>query len=219
VRKLVVFVVLSILIVAGAPPAKADDTECTGAPVPMTGTFDNIVVPPGESCFLLDSTVMGNVLALAGSQLEMHNNDVLGNVQADGAQRVEIENGNTVRGNIEFKELMASNDQIGIFDTTVQGNIQIEGGSILVLFVRANVVSKGNIKVEENTFNEFAVIDVNSVGQNLQVFKNRATDFMEVFGNMNDGGGNLQCTENTAPLFFSFNPGWPADKKEGQCMT
>lgn len=43
--------------------AGGSDYECAGS---ATGTFDNIVVPPGEDCGLFNATVQGNVTALKG---------------------------------------------------------------------------------------------------------------------------------------------------------
>jgi hypothetical protein len=53
-----------ILIMPSA--ATASDSTCVGL---LTGTHDNVVVPPGAACTLVGATVEGNVKALERSTL------------------------------------------------------------------------------------------------------------------------------------------------------
>jgi len=73
------------LVVLLPSTAEADDTPCTGT---MTGgTFDNVVVPPGATCVLIEATVLGNVKALEDSRLRVDFSDIGGNVEGeDGYQ-------------------------------------------------------------------------------------------------------------------------------------
>jgi hypothetical protein len=69
----------------------------------LTGTFDNVVVPPGARCTLENSFVQGNVKALESSQLVIENSNVRGNVVGDKADLVQV-NVSTVRESISIKE-------------------------------------------------------------------------------------------------------------------
>jgi hypothetical protein len=89
------------LVVLLPSTAEADDTPCTGT---MTGgTFDNVVVPPGATCVLIEATVLGNVKALEDSRLCIDFSDIGGNVEGDKADVVQIF-GSDVRGQISIKE-------------------------------------------------------------------------------------------------------------------
>jgi hypothetical protein len=59
VRKCAAIVVGSCAVFSGSvPAAHAGETDCTG---PMSGTFQNVVVPDGASCSLSAAIVSGNV--------------------------------------------------------------------------------------------------------------------------------------------------------------
>jgi hypothetical protein len=82
-----------------------------------------------------------------------------------------------------------------------------------------NTLSKGNIKVEENTvtsvfgFGAGLRVDQNRVAGDLQVFKNRGPAQKTVQGNT--VGENLQCKKNSPPFVGGPNA---AKKAEGQCF-
>src|SRR5687767_9039253 len=83
-----------------SPPGPSD-RECVGTLPP--GTYQNVIVPPGETCIISALEVTGNITALAGSRLLSDNNTVKGNVEAVKAKRVDIRGG-SVGGGISIVE-------------------------------------------------------------------------------------------------------------------
>jgi hypothetical protein len=194
------------------PGNSGGDARCTGT---LTGTFDEVTVPAGETCTLLNSTVRGNVKALENSRLFMSNSVVRGNVQGDKASVVHV-SGGTVDGDIQITD-GNSPSELGASVTggtvVTGGNIQIEKmrtGRVLVADVR---VEKGNIQITENTTSGGLEILRNAVAQNLQVFKNRGAGGKAVSGNT--VGQDLQCKENASP--FTGGPN-SAGETEEQCF-
>jgi hypothetical protein len=204
------------------------DRECTGLTV--GGPFDNIVVPPGQRCQLgPGATVKGNVKALENSTLNMLETTVGGNVDGDKAETVQLQR-NTIGGSIQIKEGDSpNNDGFDVFvcdNTVTHGNIQVEKmvGSIIiggpghpvpvVNECLPNRVSTGNIKVEDNIVVPLPllptaglVIHGNTVGQNLQVFKNRNAPGVAAPKTVQNNrvGESIQCKENDPPFVSSGN--------------
>ncbi len=222
--------IASLLMLVAAPTASAGDTPCTGA---LTGTFDNVVVPPNARCTLSSATVRGNVKALENSQLVIQSSTIHGNVEGDKADLVQV-NSSTVRGNITIKEggPASAPFPVGtiscfgapatvtvcealVLSTTIQeGNVQIEKmvGDVAVLSSR---VLKGNVKIEDNSVGlELLFIVNNTIAQDLQVFKNSGTATNRSVTN-NTVGQSIQCKENQLP--FTGGPN-TAPKKEDQCF-
>jgi hypothetical protein len=193
--------------------AIAGDTVCTGT---LTGTFDNVVVPERQFCFLADSLVRGNVKALRDSQLIAVNDRIRGNVEGDYARAVIVDR-STVHGNIH---ITGGHDPFflsaAVFDSLLpNGNIQIEKGLAPNgdWNVQGNTVKKGNIIVVENRATFFSSLVGNTVAGNVQVFKNRGTAVKDVTGNIVHQ--NLQCEENRPP--FIGQPNAVGGSAEGQC--
>jgi hypothetical protein len=229
-------VLMSAAVVLVSPPtAEANDTECVVALPPAT--YDNVVVPPGATCSLVGSTVLGNVKALEKSQLVIRNSNVRGNVHGDKADVVQVIE-SRVRESISIKEggpaaattvptggffcgALGNPCEVFISGTIVEeGEVQIEKmvGSVavqqLIVLLGPGEVQKGNIKVEDNRIPaspEFLEIRY-TIAQNLQVFKN--TGAGGKFVDNNSVGENLQCFDNEPP-FASFNN--TARSEEGQC--
>jgi hypothetical protein len=214
----------ALLAVVLAKPAWADDTQCVGF---LTGVHDNVVVPPGATCFLNNATVNGNVKALQDSRLFMTGDTVFGNVEGDKAENVSVRN-SVVRQNILIKEGETPgpgfNDAIVCATTVQEGNIQVEkmAGEIVIgafqAFCQPNIVEKGTIKVEDNLVVGGAFFGLqirqNQVAQNLQVFKNKGPGAPKVVQG-NTVGQDLQCFENDQPFIGGPNA---AQKAEGQCF-
>ena len=207
----------------------AGDTPCAGALPP--GIYDNIIVPPGASCTLSASVVLGNVKALENSQLVIISSNVRGNVEGDKADLVQV-NFSLVRENILIKEggpapivppggffcpPAFSSCEALVFHTIVEeGNVQIEK-MVGTVWVGDNSIQKGNIKIEENfiPLDEILVIGANKIAQNLQVFKNTVPGGKFVDTSPNTAGESIQCFENSPPFLGGPNI---APKKEGQCF-
>ena len=213
-RLSILSVLILVTLLATPSDARADDTICRGL---LIGTFDNVVVPPGATCFLLNSVVNGNVKALEDSTLFSSSNRIRGNIEGDKPEDVTA-TGDVIGGNIQFKEVTPFPGNF-FFVTVINsiltdGNIEIEKNTSAVVELVGNRVNKGNIKVEENfTTGEFRIVG-NRVAQNLQVFKNRGPAAKTV--QSNTVGQDLQCFEND-PAFVG-SPNF-ARKAEGQCTN
>ena len=203
--------------------ASAGDTECVGA---LTGTHDNVIVPPGETCTLAGATVAGTVKAQEDAQLFASDNVVDGNIIGDKAEVMDLRR-NTVGGSIDVKEGETDDavDDVQIFGNELPGNgdIKVEkmAGEIEVGVTRdpslGNFVAAGNIFLQENTpvpQEGFFGLEVSSnvVGGNLQVFKTMGSAPKAVQNN--HVAENLQCKENDE-LFVSA--GNTAGQFEDQC--
>lgn len=215
------------MVVAAALPssAAAGDTRCRGA---LTGTFDNVVVPKNADCILTGSTVAGNVTVRRGASLLSQANRIAGNLEGDeprfvGSQFDRIGGNFDVTGargpGFFFQGLSVNVFVCG--STLEKGNIAVEktrGGTVAVgtttPFCAGNDVG-GDIIVQENLIPPFELlfVDLNNVGGDLQVFKNRGMGFKSVVGN--EVRENVQCKENDDP--FLGGPNF-AQKAEDQCF-
>jgi hypothetical protein len=210
---------LSVIVMTlSAPPAKADNTECTGVLPP--GTYDNIVVPKGETCFLSNSIVRGNVRALENSRLEARDNTILGNVMGNKADVVDLQSANPgvpdiVEGNIHIKQ---GNDLALVCGQTLpSGNIHIEkfgpeaegvgvGDDEFcpgVVGGGGNILEKGNVQVKDNTVAGNLGVDQNQVDGNVLVYKNSGPGNKTVA--FNTVTKNLQCKDNDPPFLVGPN--------------
>ena len=186
------------------------DYNCTGT---VTGTFENVIVPPGATCRLQRADVKGNVLAKERATLYVSGTDVEGNVDGVEARLVQV-NGGTIGGSIQIAD-GSSEGELGaaVYGGTVltQGNIQIikmRTGSIRIEDVR---LEKGNIKVEDNSTSRSMVVENNVVAQNVQVLKNRGSGSKSV--RHNTIGQAVQCKENSAPFTGTPNRAGDAEDK------
>jgi hypothetical protein len=190
------------------------DFHCIGT---NTGTFQNVIVPSGAFCFLFNSTLTGNLKILPGSEVTSFNNTIAGDIQADKALFVDIIF-DRVGGNIEIADgNPEGSSQAGFLDyrvfgaTVANGNIHIikNQGNIFIL---QNILSKGNLKVEDNLNIIDLIVQNNQVPRNIQVFKNKGAGPKTV--NFNIAGQAIQCFEND-PLFTGAPNTAPT--LEGQC--
>jgi hypothetical protein len=206
--------------------ASADDTRCVGL---LSGTFDNVVVPRNADCVLSGSTVRGNVTARRGSSLFSSFNQIAGNVEGDGPRWVGSQ---TDRIGGDFALTGATGPGFSIFGLSVNvfvcgtsltsGNIAVEksrNGTVAVgspnPICLGNDVAQGNILVQENVIPapELLTVERNTVGGNVQVFKNRGEGLKTVMANVVHE--NLQCKENDPPFLGGPNV---ANKAEDQCF-
>jgi hypothetical protein len=206
------------------------DFNCVGV---FTGTFDNVVAPPGAFCYLFNATVRGNVKALQDAVLTLDlNTTVGGSVQGDKADVLQVRNNITIQGSIEMVEggPHPSFREVAICGTHLpNGSIKIikmTGGlspfngidvspTAFCALPSPNNVQKGNVQVEDNTIPAPAFLSItnNTVAQNLQVYKTRGSGVKTVMGNV--VGESVQCFDNQPPFVGGPNT---APKKEGQCF-
>jgi hypothetical protein len=221
----------SSLVLVVAPSATADDSMCVAT---LTGTHDNVVVPPGATCVLTAATVRGNVIALADSKLAVSSSTVQGNVEGRRADSVVVAN-STVRQNVTIFEggpaalpvigpfsctVAANVCEAAVLGSTIGGNVHISKvvgsirvGSILIPALGAPFPN-GNVQVEDNIVptGDDLVIAFNTVAQNIQVYKNTGPGNKTVTSN---NAVAIQCFENVLPFVGGPNG---TGKKEGQCF-
>jgi hypothetical protein len=196
----------------GGQTGSDENFDCVGT---ASGTFANVFVPPGRTCYLQRSTVNGNVLAREGARLFVSDTRVQGNIDGVEARVVQVRGG-SLGGSIQIQE-GSSPGELGaaVSGGTVltQGNITIQKMNTGTIRIADVVLQKGNIQVQENAVGSGLEIVRNRVAQNLQVFVNRGSGAKTVRGNT--VGQTLECKENTSP--FTGGPNRAGEAKE-QCF-
>ena len=232
-RVLALFALLTtaFVVLVVAPGAAAGDTPCIGM---LSGTYDNVVVPPGATCSLIGATVNGNVKALENSKLVINGSTVHGDVDGDAADSVQLVS-SSVGGNVTitgggpaagalpagglFCTTAGNLCEAAVGDTRVGGNVHIlkmvgsiRVGSIIIPSFGVPFPF-GNVQVEDNDVpsGDDLVIAFNTIPHNLQVYKNTGLSSKTVFNNT---AGTIQCFENALPFAGTGNNG---TKEEGQC--
>ncbi len=163
---------------------RPQNTLCTST---LTGLHDNVVVPEGATCALLDATVSGNVeVKRSGAVTIAGKTTIRGNVQSDAGRYVRVFGSMvTIGGNVEIKKAVEwSGYEAG---TQILGNFQYEENSGTLL-ANGGVIHR-NFQFSKNTGS--GTISGNMIHQNLECKEN-------VPGPV--GGGNVV-----------------AGNKEGQC--
>src|SRR4051794_24473921 len=86
-------------VLAIASPAAARDLKCNG--VFKGKAYDDVTVPRGAACTLIDATVRGDVRALKNAYFQSTGTTVRGDVEGESAQTVFIDTGSKVEGSVE----------------------------------------------------------------------------------------------------------------------
>jgi hypothetical protein len=169
-RSILLVLFVSLLTTIGFPlDGQAQDISCTGA---LTGTFGNVVVPPGASCTLSGASVGGDVRIAQGSVLTVTSpglSVIAGNVQAEHCQSVLLTGAVVVQGNVKIQHCAGTSGYVG-------PGVQITG----------------DFECHDNTGP--CVADQGSVAGNLHVHNNQATSAADI--SLTTIGGNLQCDQN-----------------------
>lgn len=86
-------VAVSLAVPAGALAAghNAPNLRCDSSQPVYSGTYDNVVVPPGETCNLSGATVYGNVTVGTGAQLSLSSSGSVGGGVVVGSQAAAFE--------------------------------------------------------------------------------------------------------------------------------
>jgi hypothetical protein len=196
----------------GIPRALAGESVCVGT-LP-SGTYDQVLVPPGATCTLSGSTVRGNVKALDHSFLSASNNHILGNVDGEHTRTIWVFD-NLVEGNIRIRG--GGTAESGPADVAIarnllpQGNIHI-AGSVGEIVAQGNIVQKGNLQVREILTTTHSHIVGNQVSGQVQVFRDQGPGSKQVQGNT---AGRVQCFQNAEPFVGGPNS---ALITQGQCF-
>jgi len=191
-----------------SPASAATTTECTGT---LSGTYDRIVVPAGETCTLDGATVNSNVTVKSGGSLYTSNATIGGNVMSRDAATVRL-----IDTNIDHNVMISGTTgtvKIGSagckVDPSAAGNLMLKGnlGSIAIcdMTIGHNVALIGN----EGRIGAFR----NIVGNNGLFFDNTGPA-TRVRDNQLDQ--NLNCRNNTQRVIASGNT---AHKLLGQCTA
>jgi hypothetical protein len=234
----------AVLAVAGlgATPA-ADGAGKTRATKTCRGTFvaatfQDVVVPPRGACRLIRSKVTGGVYVQALSYFEAADTNVARGIDARRAQTVFVRRGSSVRRGISAFETR----QVFAFDSTVRGSLEVRGtprsfGQVNLCGMRVTrhltIAESGS----DILVGDPRAVDCegNSVGRDMQVFRNRVRVELVVRGNRigddlnvssntgsaekivegNRGGDRVSCSSNAEPFRAAANAGWRT--KLGQC--
>jgi hypothetical protein len=201
----------------------AGDQRCTGT-LPA-GTYDNIVVPEGQTCRVTGSHIRGNIKVLPGATLDARENTIQGSVQGDKPDFMELWR-NTIDGNLESVEAAGTTANGALWacgNTLTSGNIAVEKSRNGTIQIRdtacssGNVLRKGNLFLQENNVGAgFLNVSDNLIEEgNLQVFKNKG-GFQKLVQRNVVSNGVIQCKENKGPFIGTPNAG-RADPPPNQC--
>lgn len=147
--------------------AFGDEINCTGT---LRGSFDNVNVPPGRNCTLIDSRVQGSIYVRGNATLNVYRTSIKGNIQSEGARYVRLHgSGVNLDGSVQIKYATAASS------------------------IAAGTWIGGSVQYEENTGS--LSISGARVGQDVQIFNNWGG--ASVFNNTING--NLQCKESDPP--------------------
>jgi hypothetical protein len=196
----------------------AGDVECTGL---LTGDFDSVTVPPGQLCFLLDSTVAGNVTVEEDALLAAGGNMIGGNLAGDGYEVVQAV-GNRIGGNVRLQN---GGPSTIFFEHTlcgnlIGGNVSLQRSTGFVTIggpecgTNAGNIVGGNVSVTDGRTNapdEFHV-DNNLVDEDMDIDDNRGNGPKTVQNNLVNE--TLDCDDNQNPFIGTPNN---ADRARGQC--
>jgi len=153
----ITFVTLSALVLAR--PASADSVTCSSTI--NGGTLPNVVVPAGQTCFISNATINGNVLGEIDSKTFIVTTTINGNVEGQDAEMVQLINV-IVNGNVgivggEVDDIAPFTFDYAICGTHVTGNVSITGsGGDAFVYTSANCGSRttqidGNLRIEGNS--------------------------------------------------------------------
>ena len=129
------------LIVLPAEAQAAPDTECRGT-IGAVVVEGKLVVPEGETCVLVGTTVQVSIIVRPGATLIANGIEVLTpgtvNIQADGAERIELTG---------LRKPPVGGDPEELQPTEVLGSIQAVGGGTVII---ADTIIGGGIQILDN---------------------------------------------------------------------
>lgn len=226
----------SCFVLTASPAPVGADSTCTGT---RTGARfdDNLIIPEGAACTLVDSTVRGNVVLRGTAYFQATGTNIRGNIAAADAQTIFVDTGSSVDGNIQADrtaqvhvfgatiagnvEVRAASDAVMLCSSTVRGNISISAsgrdilvGDPLTVDCAGNTV-RGNVVVERSETDVELMVRGNTIDGNLTVSGNQGSSAKAVESNR--GRGNLECRDNGAPFTGGQNVGWA--QATGQCAS
>jgi hypothetical protein len=172
---LVASVVALIAMPAAFAQSNDNNTVCTAGV--LSGTHDNVVVPPNGVCTIIGAEIRGDLINYGN--VSVNSTEIFGGIESDSAldidlgqlgpvtvhQSVQVSGtsagpvnvlGSDLRGNFSFLENRAS---LTFDDNTVAGNVKAEkntgGGEITGNTIRGNLECKENVPAITETGNVF----------------------------------------------------------------
>jgi hypothetical protein len=133
---------VTVLLATASSAAARPDFRCDG--VFKGKTYDEVVVPRGGACTLIDSRVTGDVKALKSAYFQATGTVVRGDIHGKEAQTIFIDTGSKVSSLTADRAI-----QVFIFNSTVIYDIQLERTREVVQ-VCGTTVRKGDIVVERS---------------------------------------------------------------------
>ena len=137
---LVALIVVALIVLPASEAQAAPDTECRGT-IGAVVVEGKLVVPEGETCVLVGTTVQVSIIVRPGATLIANGIEVLTpgtvNIQADGAERIEV-TGLRKPDVVDPEELQP---------TEVLGSIQAVGGGTVII---ADTIIGGGIQMLDN---------------------------------------------------------------------
>jgi hypothetical protein len=145
-------------LVATAPAAWGQETQCTG-PLPP-GTYITVVVPEGASCEINGNTTVRNVQVLAGGNLATSAATITGNITGVDVGFISVGTGTEVGKNVTI-----GGETVIVSDAEIGGNVRISG-SEGAAFLTSSFVGR-NVTIVDTS--GFPFIEANEIGRNLRV--------------------------------------------------
>jgi hypothetical protein len=187
---------------AGASPATAAATHCTGHIGPGVTIAGDVTAGPG--CDLDVVTVTGDVIVEKGGSLSTFFSQIDGDVESRRATSVNIGLFTSIDGSVEIR---GSSESAGVFRTVIGGDLVFAKnvGSVQAI----DTLVEGSMEVSKNvvTFGNFSG---DTIGGDAEVVKNRGD--IE-FGN-SAITGTLDCHGNNPPVTAYLNT---VGSAQGEC--
>ena len=136
-------VCVTALLAITSQAAARPDFRCNG--VVKGKTYDEVIVPRGAACTLVDSTVTGNVRVLRNAYLQTVATIVRGDIEGTESQTIFIDTGSKVSGSVES----VGGRQFFVFNSTIGEDIEPERTREIVQ-ICGNTVRRGNIEVRRS---------------------------------------------------------------------
>jgi len=202
--------ILAMILLPFTPQAEAGVTVCSGTLTEVGGPYNDVIVNPGDSCFVESETIInGNFEAIGAVDIVMFGPSIT----IGGAVEIKESTGNTfvfgvsVGESIKVEKSVAPLGLIVIEDNTVGKDIQVLDNEILRMAISSNVFNSGDIIVLKNTSSPFASvfnIRSNISPQNILVQDNTLFSSIPEFASVSinvdrnqDVEGNIIVEKNT----------------------
>ncbi len=225
-RVLAALVLLGAFAFTGATANAAGPTACTGTEN-SASLHSDVVVPNGQTCVLVESVVVGNVVVNAGGTLVLQGSAITGSVRSDyGAVSLEPdEHGDrtTVSGSLKA----VGGGPVTLLSAKVDGNASIShepaGGSpntVCSSTIGGNLTVQGNYT--QSIVGDPSVCGADAGDQitgNVLLLSNTAMGTPAVLVSDNTVGGNLRCKKNRGPAFSLAGTNDVSGKSFGECAA